>query len=103
MTIIAQPYAGPQVHILVNNLNRMLFDSPSSAPKLKGLKLSKAREALMAKSMAPWHKSAEAALKEQPLSRQALRRMKRVRTKSLRSRQKVEAMRQYLPGGAAAV
>ena len=54
MTIIAQPYAGPQVHILVNNLNRMLFE----LPVFSTLKVGRA---LMASPMAPWHKSAEAA------------------------------------------
>ena len=102
MTIIASPYATPLVFEFVNTLNRMLFDSPSSEPLLAGTKRRIAREKAQAKAMKKWHASAEKGLSNER-SRQVIRRMKRQADKSKRSRLKTEAMRQYIPGGSAAV
>lgn len=84
MNIIAQPHSRHVVFQFVDNMNRVIYMPPFSHPE-KGKKLAQKRRKAEAERMKEWHKSAAAANKDKPASRQVRRRMERVGRKSYAS------------------
>ncbi len=104
MNIVADPrYATTIVFDFINNLNRHLSYTKNVDADRFGSKNQTAREKAQAKAMKGWHASADKALKDTPRSRQVIRRMARQQRKSMTHSAKVQAMRDQIAGGAAAV
>lgn len=103
MTIVAATGATPIVQKFVLALNTVLGSTPQRPAERAGESRAKARLKAQAKAMSGWHKSATKARKDLPVSRQVRRRMERDGEKSRLAAAKKRAVRDKLPGGAAAV
>lgn len=104
MTINTHDKATAPVQRMVLALNTLIASTAMQAlHTFAGQDRAKQREREQADRMKKWHKSAEAARKNLPHSRQVQRRMELKAAKSKRSQAKTQAMRSNRPGGAAAV